>query len=503
MDVVSLFSGGGTSSFGYKMAGHKVLCSLEFIDAAVESYRANFPDTHIIHDDIRNVSGEDILKIIGKEKYELDVLDGSPPCFIAGTLINTKRGFIPIEDVVEGDYVLTHKNRYRRVYNTMWKNYSGDLYNISACHTQIDNNAMYNVTSTPEHPFYARKMIKSNEFTSYTNTIWIDASDLNVGDYLTIAHENEGEDVVLISCSNVEIIQTSSCIVYNISVEDDESYTANGLIVHNCASFSMAGKRDKLWGKEKKYSDKRQRTDDLFFEFIRVAEAIMPKFIVNENVKGMTVGKSREVLAEVQAIYDSIGYDCVYRVLNAKDYGAPQARERVIIVCIRKDIADTFEFGENFKYPKQLNTTTTVKDAIENIVNDKDEISMLLAAGEKYANYRFYDEIEPGSSHHIRFNLARNHWDRPSMTLLFTDSCLGAAGICHPFEKRRHTIAEAKALMGLPVSFKVTGTWQQQYERLARGVCPQVLMHVSQSIETFYNEYKKRIEDNKLCKSAQ
>jgi len=78
--VVSLFAGGGGSSIGYNMAGGKVLLINEFIDEAVKTYRSNWPDTKIIHDDVRNITGQQILDEIGLERGGLDILDGSPPC---------------------------------------------------------------------------------------------------------------------------------------------------------------------------------------------------------------------------------------------------------------------------------------------------------------------------------------------------------------------------------------------------------------------------------------
>ncbi|NIJ40370.1 hypothetical protein FHS78_000640 [Parvibaculum indicum] len=71
-----------------------------------------------------------------------------PPCFVAGTLVLTKRGHIPIEDVVVGDLVLTHRGRWRRVTETMNKS-TNDLLALKA------TNALP-ITTTPEHPFYAR-----------------------------------------------------------------------------------------------------------------------------------------------------------------------------------------------------------------------------------------------------------------------------------------------------------------------------------------------------------
>jgi DNA (cytosine-5)-methyltransferase 1 len=78
--VVSLFSGCGGSSLGYRMAGCKVVYANEFILSARESYAANFPDVPIDPRDVREVAGEDILSVTGLEMGELDILDGSPPC---------------------------------------------------------------------------------------------------------------------------------------------------------------------------------------------------------------------------------------------------------------------------------------------------------------------------------------------------------------------------------------------------------------------------------------
>lgn len=79
-EVVSLFAGGGGSSTGYRMAGGKVLAVNEFIDEAVNTYQSNWPNTHILKGDVRNLTPEEILLSIGKRKGELDILDGSPPC---------------------------------------------------------------------------------------------------------------------------------------------------------------------------------------------------------------------------------------------------------------------------------------------------------------------------------------------------------------------------------------------------------------------------------------
>ena len=77
-NVVSFFAGGGGSSCGYKLAGGDVLCVNEFQQVHADTYSANFPNTPVIVDDIKNVTGKTIREKIGD--VEIDILDGSPPC---------------------------------------------------------------------------------------------------------------------------------------------------------------------------------------------------------------------------------------------------------------------------------------------------------------------------------------------------------------------------------------------------------------------------------------
>jgi DNA (cytosine-5)-methyltransferase 1 len=137
-----------------------------------------------------------------------------------------------------------------------------------------------------------------------------------------------------------------------------------------CASFSTAGKREAGWGKVKKYSDTEQRTDDLFFEFVRLVKGVQPKVFVAENVKGLTIGTAKEMLGDAQfdmfkaqedTIYHSLcdaGYRVEWRVLNAADLGVPQARRRCIFVGVRNDLALSPAF------PRPLGYQYSVRDAL-------------------------------------------------------------------------------------------------------------------------------------------
>lgn len=107
-----------------------------------------------------------------------------------------------------------------------------------------------------------------------------------------------------------------------------------------CSTFSMAGERDKNWGKEKKFREGQaeQVLDDLFFEFLKVAEVLRPKVIVAENVKGLITGKAKGYVNLIIKTYQDLGYDTQIFLLNAATMGVPQRRERVFIIGRRKDL---------------------------------------------------------------------------------------------------------------------------------------------------------------------
>ena len=77
---ISFFAGGGGSSAGYKLAGGDCKFVNEFQQVAVDTYLANWPNTPHICDDIKNITGKQIMEMTGIQEGELDILDASPPC---------------------------------------------------------------------------------------------------------------------------------------------------------------------------------------------------------------------------------------------------------------------------------------------------------------------------------------------------------------------------------------------------------------------------------------
>ena len=107
-----------------------------------------------------------------------------------------------------------------------------------------------------------------------------------------------------------------------------------------CSVFSMAGKREKKWGKETHFREgqARQVLDDLFFTFIDTAAKLKPKVIVAENVKGLIVGNARGYVLQIFAAMRAIGYRPQLFLLNASRMGVPQRRERTFFVATREDL---------------------------------------------------------------------------------------------------------------------------------------------------------------------
>lgn len=107
-----------------------------------------------------------------------------------------------------------------------------------------------------------------------------------------------------------------------------------------CSSFSMAGNREKDWGKEKVFREGQamQTLDDLFFDYIYLAKILQPKVVVAENVKGLIQGNAKSYVRKIKAGFEDAGYKVQLFLLNAASMGVPQKRERVFFICQRKDL---------------------------------------------------------------------------------------------------------------------------------------------------------------------
>lgn len=132
-----------------------------------------------------------------------------------------------------------------------------------------------------------------------------------------------------------------------------------------CQDISLAGKQQ---GFQK--DDGSTTRSGLFFEALRIIEDTKPRIAIAENVKNLVSKKFSKEFNIVLSSLDKAGYNSYFEVLNSKDFGIPQNRERVFIVSIRKDI-DKFNFFEPFMFPRKQELKLRLKDLLESQVDEK------------------------------------------------------------------------------------------------------------------------------------
>ena len=363
---ISFFAGGGGSSCGYKLAGGDCLFVNEFQQVAVDTYLKNWPGTPHICGDIKNVTGQQIMEMTGLKKYELDIMDGSPPC----------------------------------------------------------------------------------------------------------------------------------------------------------PPFSISGTKKEGWNKEKTaYGVKQKNIEDLTWEMIRIASELMPKVIICENVKGLTMDYAKDHLNRMVADFEKLGYATTYKVLNGIHFGVPQKRQRVFIVSVRNDVLD--DIGMNWMllssiYPDPVNEEPTIEDAIGDLRLDNEnsvEAFELCEAMKKSAKYKWlkrlpknpdrvvsvgddvvapwYDKViahrtkwgkELPERKSSFYQSRRVPWNQASHTLSEQGLQTSLAVHLHAEEDRVYTTKESKRLMTLPEDYELTGTLNEKLARIGLMVAPMQMKYVADSV---------------------
>ena len=174
-------------------------------------------------------------------------------------------------------------------------------------------------------------------------------------------------------CNGVEQTDRQE-IVYNMEVATDNSYTANGTIVHNCQDISQAGKQMGL----QEGSDTRSA---LLWRVADAVEVLRPKYLLQENVAALV---SQKFMPDFQKWLDklsSLNYVSRWSRLNAKNYGIPQNRDRLFCISMRRDVAFDYRFPEPFELKTRL------EDVLEEEVSDRyflkdDAVSKFLKAND-------------------------------------------------------------------------------------------------------------------------
>lgn len=384
LKVFEAFAGYGSQSLALQNinADFEVVGISEIDKYAIQGYYA-------LHDNSIPNFG-DISKINPKDLPQFDLFTYSFPCFVAGSKVLTDKGYKNIQDIEVGDYVLTHTNSYQKVTKTMNK-LGWNIYELSlpCCEP---------IYATEEHPFYIRKkhsqpewkLIRNIEEDDYVG-IAIDPNIENKENFLLSCSKFSTNDAYLyyvgqlianyhhkpykIEINTIEVlndgfyengivwcpiysVKKTDKIerVYNLEVETDNSYTVNNIIVHNCQDVSISGHKQGLI--------KGQTRSGLLYETERIIEAIRPKYLLLENVKNLVGKKFIDDFQKWLEYLESLGYTNYWKVLNAKDYGIAQSRERVFVVSI---------LGEHkpFKFPEPIPLDKCIRDYLNEEVDEK------------------------------------------------------------------------------------------------------------------------------------
>ena len=279
---------------------------------------------------------------------------------------------------------------------------------ISADGTQ-DNNGLYRITSVSRSMIYelGQCIAKvyhrpfSIYFTQRAKTTVIEGRTVNQKDTYSIHYKLTTntqdkafyEDGYVWSPINDVLQEEYEGLVYNLEVEDDNSYVVQNVIVHNCQDFSVAGKQKGSvwtckgcgheynpltvhWSERDKCpnckSENIEKTrSSLLVEYLRVVRANKPNFGIYENVKNIVGKQFKDTTFKLFTDeLEEYGYNVYWKVLNAKNYGIPQNRERVYLIFIKKDLDNG-----KFKFPEPFDNGLRLKDLLEDEVDEKFYIS--------------------------------------------------------------------------------------------------------------------------------
>ena len=263
-----------------------------------------------------------------------------------------------------------------------------------------------------------------------------------------------------------------------------------------CSTFSTSGKGQiKNEQRNVKYSETVQsRIGMLIHDFVYFVNCTQPKICIIENVPTI---KNSDVFQHSLKRLRRRGYRVNFKVMNSSHFGVPQNRRRLICVGIRKDVCEEIGLRSEDKildfFPIESSYQPTLRDGLEGVEIDEFERRQLILSTVRSTSYEFIKSIpknpprgfQISNSHpHWKsdFNMVRSSWNTPSPTLTQMGQQLGRGGIFHPSEDRGFTTNEMKRLMGLPVDYKFSGTFNQRIERMGRMVSPLIYKYLSKSL---------------------
>lgn len=320
----------------------------------------------------------------------------------------------------------------------------------------------------------------------FDNTKKLKAIDLFAGiGGIRIGFENifkEKMKVVFSSEIDKFARQTYFCNFNELPHGDITKINENDIPKHNillagfpCQAFSIAGQR-------KGFNDTR---GTLFFDIARIVKKHKPEVIFLENVKGFKNHDKGKTFNIVKNTLEKMGYNVFSEILNAKNFGIPQNRERIYIVAFLKSKFKNTLF--NFEELKNIKIKSKLGDILEKNVDNKYTISDKLWAGHQR---RKLEHKKKGNG--FGYSLF-NHNSEYTSTISARYYKDGSEILIEQKNKnpRKLTPREAARLQGFPNSFKITTSDNQSYKQFGNSVAIPVVENIAKLIrKELYNDYK-------------
>lgn len=244
-----------------------------------------------------------------------------------------------------------------------------------------------------------------------------------------------------------------------------------------CQAFSISGK-------QLGFKDSR---GTLFFDVARIVKAKNPKIVFLENVKNFATHDSGRTIKVVEATMRELGYSFHYAILNAVDYGVPQKRERVYMVCFRNDIDDFyFRFPLPFKLTKHVEDFLLDEDTTKHLVINRDDISYTNVHDESYSDKSIRLGIVNKGGQGERIYSVKG--------IAITFSAYGGGvfsktgGYLVNGKARKLHPRECARLMGYPDTYKISPRESQAYKQFGNSVVIDVLQYILLEIKKVLNK---------------
>lgn len=222
---------------------------------------------------------------------------------------------------------------------------------------------------------------------------------------------------------------------------------------------------------------------NLYKQMVRIAKDKQPEICIAENVKGLMTLHGGAIFKRIVEAFNEAGYNTYYRLLNAADYGVPQRRERMIMVCVRKDLCAEFEF------PQATNAGAWVPLSV---------CVPVLAIPEK--KYYFSEKAVQGmknAKNNMKRGLAQD-LNAPSLTVT---SHLAKVSInsrdpvllVDPEKElyRRFTPREAARIQSFPDTFVFAGSETDAYRQIGNAIPPVLFWHIAKKVAELLDSCKK------------